>query len=437
MMARRKQTKDLDSSSFHDHPGHGRRSILVHLILAIRTKPNVFLALAFVVAASFFGVYTLNTHASTIRYAGARRHQRSAQEIFGYALVDPDDCGTDTERVINVFRWAKKHGAFIHPNITTKMFPIPGKPLLSRSLTFSLDLSDSKIKHHHVLGQVYNDTIQLHDAIGALAVFLLLESQNKSSFWRPYLCSLPKHVPLPMFYSKERRQQLKEQLPEDQRVKFDALVEARRDVVDLHYMQLLPVLFLKYPTLFSPEVFSYEKFAWAISIIMSRTWGKTYFDSALGPRGRNITVHTLAPAADMPNHDSSGLEANRDPRGRMTLNAQKNLSVGEQFFISYGSKCDAEFLAHYGFVPFNNSHKRCKGRVYSEGDPNMGGHDSNVTAWRKKWRKSLSLYHALVRKARREGKDALKNLLESSRVKSLQTAAQKISDFVEVIVDNG
>eukprot|EP00960_Hanusia_phi_P057030 763426-Hanusia_phi.AAC.3 len=229
-----------------------------------------------------------------------------------------------------------------------------------------------------------------------------------------------------MFYSKERRAKLKEQLPVEQRVKFDALVEARRDVVDLHYMQLLPVLFLKYPELFSPEVFSYEKFAWAVSIIMSRTWGKTYFDAALGAHGKNITVHTLAPAADMPNHDSSGLEANRDPRGRMTLNAQKNLSKGDQFFISYGSKCDAEFLAHYGFVPFNNSHRRCKGRVYSEGDSHMEAHDSNVTSWRKKWRKSLSFYHALVRKARREGKDALKDLLLSPRVKSLQTAAQKI-----------
>jgi len=38
-----------------------------------------------------------------------------------------------------------------------------------------------------------------------------------------------------------------------------------------------------------------------------------------------------------------------------------NASLGQQLFISYGPKCDAEFLAHYGFRPSGNTHVKCKG----------------------------------------------------------------------------
>ena len=38
-----------------------------------------------------------------------------------------------------------------------------------------------------------------------------------------------------------------------------------------------------------------------------------------------------------------------------------NASMGQQLFISYGPKCDAEFLAHYGFRPSGNTHVKCKG----------------------------------------------------------------------------
>ena len=37
--------------------------------------------------------------------------------------------------------------------------------------------------------------------LGGLALYLIREALNRTSFWRPYLCSLPKHVPLPVFYS--------------------------------------------------------------------------------------------------------------------------------------------------------------------------------------------------------------------------------------------
>ena len=48
--------------------------------------------------------------------------------------------------------------------------------------------------------------------IGGLAVLLLTEALNRSSIFREYLCSLPEHVPLPVFYSKQRLAEMRAML---------------------------------------------------------------------------------------------------------------------------------------------------------------------------------------------------------------------------------
>ena len=105
-------------------------------------------------------------------------------------------------------------------------------------------------------------------------------------------------------------ERMKSELPPNERGLIDGLVEARRDVIQLHvsqlasvavenqlhssidcfcrtrmqYMKVMPTLFLKYPELFHPKEFSYERFAWAVSIIMSRTWGRQISDPILNKR---------------------------------------------------------------------------------------------------------------------------------------------------------
>jgi len=95
----------------------------------------------------------------------------------------------------------------------------------------NLTLHVEKLGQHHLLAPVYQEVPQLHDDIGGLAVLLLTEALNKTSTYREYVCSLPEHVPLPVFYSKRRYAETRAALPEEQREKFDALVEARRDVI--------------------------------------------------------------------------------------------------------------------------------------------------------------------------------------------------------------
>jgi hypothetical protein len=96
-----------------------------------------------------------------------------------------------------------------------------------------------------------------------------------------------------------------------------------------------------------------QRFAWAVSIILSRTWGRkgrhvVSAEKGAGTRPTEGTQHALTPAADFPNHVNSAAEAGRDPRGTLVLKTLENASATQQLFISYGAKCDAEFLAHYG-----------------------------------------------------------------------------------------
>lgn len=87
---------------------------------------------------------------------------------------------------------------------------------------------------------------------------------------------------------------------------------------------------------------------------MSRTWGRKgrhvldQQEVAGNETAEGTHEHALTPAADLPNHVNSAGEAGRDPRGTLVLKTLENASAAQQLFISYGVKCDAEFLAHYG-----------------------------------------------------------------------------------------
>jgi len=282
----------------------------------------------------------------------------------------------------------------------------------------NLLLNLAAVRSDPVMGKVYNETNAMHDGLGGLAVYLMRESMNKSSFWRPYICSLPSYVPLPIFFSEKKLERVKrQQLPEEQWRNLDNLMESRRDTIELKFTSIMPALFRKYPDMFPIRDFSYPRFAWACSIIMSRTWGKRFQDEVLRNKTGNLTtqVQTLVPAADMPNHLPEAFQARTLPSGSLFLIAHRNLTKGDQVYISYGPKCDAEFLAHYGFVPFNNTRVKCKhgfgfGNVTLEGgsmltddgkNTSMSA-DERVREWRIKWRAHFAKFYKMLNRASKE-----------------------------------
>ena len=290
---------------------------------------------------------------------------------LGYAVVNPELCGNDEVRSQNVFDWVKVHGGWIHQNLSVGTFPLQDGTSheLLRGLVATgeiaglqdilripanLLLNLATVRNDSTFRPVYETTPEFHDGLAGLAVYLIHESLNSSSFWRPYLCSLPKAVPLPIFYSPQKLLSIYSQIQdkyEGGRAYLNKMLRAMQSLIDSKYKKLMPVLFKKYPELFNEVKYSRSRWAWAMSIILSRTWGRPFEDSILANHtGRNKSnIHTLVPAADMPNHDSLARPAQfRSENGNSLLVLQTNRRVrsGEQVLISYGSKCDLEFLVN-------------------------------------------------------------------------------------------
>ena len=62
--------------------------------------------------------------------------------------------------------------------------------------------------------------------------YLIHESLNRTSRWRPSLCSLPRHVPLPLFHSPARLAAAAAALPPEQRPVFEARLARARDAIE-------------------------------------------------------------------------------------------------------------------------------------------------------------------------------------------------------------
>lgn len=215
------------------------------------------------------------------------------------------------------------------------------------------------------------------------------------------------------------------------------MIEKARDVLEVHYVDVMPKLFTKFPDLFSPADFTYARWAWACSIIMSRTWGRKYSDDIMkNMTGENSSmIHTLVPAADMPNHGVGTFEARSAPDGTLVLKAFGNLSKGDHIMISYGKKCDAEFLANYGFVPFNNSLHACHDMWWNVSGSNASGSElaerkaaslatkHNQSEWRERWRGHFARFYSnlvkaqyLAEKDRYSFADSIKNATGPNKV---------------------
>ena len=90
------------------------------MTLKIELKSTRFLFLYMAVCFSLAFLFILNSSAGP------------TQDHVGYPVVDDEKCGTDEERVLNVFAWAKQHGAYINHRVSTGLFPIPGKNAILR-----------------------------------------------------------------------------------------------------------------------------------------------------------------------------------------------------------------------------------------------------------------------------------------------------------------
>jgi hypothetical protein len=146
-----------------------------------------------------------------------------------YPVADSGLCGTETKRARAVLAWASQRGAYVHRNITVAHLhqhprhlanntagrspPSAGPGELERGLVArghianftrvlivppALQLSVASLRGDGRLAQLVAASPVLRGGLSGLSFYLLHEAANASSHLRPYLCSLPRRVHLPI-----------------------------------------------------------------------------------------------------------------------------------------------------------------------------------------------------------------------------------------------
>lgn len=215
------------------------------------------------------------------------------------------------------------------------------------------------------LNQVLKDMPGL-DSYSILALMLLQErSKGVRSSMFPYVCSIPPSFSTPPYWG---RSSLKGRGAEWlSGTNLDLQNRRLRQVLARKFNAMLPLLSRKYPNLFPRATHSFRHYVWAMSAVYSRNWGITDRRNSTsswhavgsggqpqGAYGRHTNV--LVPLADLLNH-----HAPSDPKPcyldwlangtRIGMIAQRDYEVGQEVFSTYGTDCNARFLASYGFAP--------------------------------------------------------------------------------------
>lgn len=219
----------------------------------------------------------------------------------------------------------------------------------------SIQLSDPIFNNLHVplpkmdaVGTLYSKLT--YDALTALSsfqivsFFLVLESQRKDSYWRPFIDMLPEVNELglsPLVWTTKAdpdASKLSALLPRSARKHAESI--SARFEKDLEVVSLL---------LQGTDFFSVDRFLWAWMCINSRC---LYLEMPLG-KSTNDNF-TMAPYVDFLNHlsdDQCGIKI--DPSG-FHVYTSTAYQPGAELFFSYGPHSNEFLLCEYGFVLEDN-----------------------------------------------------------------------------------
>ncbi|XP_078696604.1 SET domain-containing protein 4-like isoform X1 [Branchiostoma floridae x Branchiostoma belcheri] len=179
-----------------------------------------------------------------------------------------------------------------------------------------------------------------------LSLFLLLEkNKGKSSFWHPYIRTLPNTFTTPVYFTETELSALSPSLQEKARDLKKELLHAFND--------LEPFVSSSLPELDS--MFTFDAFRWAWSVLKTRT---LYQEDCRSPylSNREPQTSTLVPMLDLINHSPSakarfGYNVNTSCYEVRVLEPYRK---HDQVFISYGFEENSELMLKFGFyVPRN------------------------------------------------------------------------------------
>ncbi|XP_004584591.2 actin-histidine N-methyltransferase [Ochotona princeps] len=210
-----------------------------------------------------------------------------------------------------------------------------------------------------VLGPLYSQD-RILQAMGniALAFHLLCERANPSSFWQPYIQTLPSEYDTPLYFDEDEVRHL-----QSTQAIHDVFSQYKNTARQYAYFYKVIQTHPQASKLPLKDSFTYEDYRWAVSSVMTRQ------NQIPTEDGSRVTL-ALIPLWDMCNHTNglitTGYNLEDD---RCECVALQDFRAGEQIYIFYGTRSNAEFVIHSGFFFDNNSHDRVKIKLgVSKGD---------------------------------------------------------------------
>ncbi|CAH8439365.1 unnamed protein product [Dicrocoelium dendriticum] len=98
------------------------------------------------------------------------------------------------------------------------------------------------------------------------------------------------------------------------------------------------------------SAFCFEDYRWAVSTVMTR-------NNSLPKIMSDVKERCLVPLWDMVNHKFGKITTHFDPKSEeLVFHAMETVTAGEQIFMDYGKRTNAELLLFSGFVPVKNPH---------------------------------------------------------------------------------
>ncbi|XP_055680235.1 actin-histidine N-methyltransferase [Lutzomyia longipalpis] len=188
-----------------------------------------------------------------------------------------------------------------------------------------------------------------------LAFWLLVEKLNPNSSWKPYLDILPEKYSTVMNFSVNEMQELKgsSAMPG---VLAQCKNIARQYAFIRKYIDNIKEDAFDATLLTLKERFSFDLYCWAVSTVMTR---QNLVPMDFTDKGETQTQMspTLIPLWDMANHAQGSITTVYNPETEcIESSLLRKCQRGEQIFIFYGPRSNADFLMHNGFVYAKNEH---------------------------------------------------------------------------------
>jgi len=325
-------------------------------------------------------------HGSSRFVVGNNDQEHAAPLLDPRGIAAP---GKAVEDECGVIAWLKKNGGRVHENLEIADMEVDlpgGVKITRRGLRAKGSLAQGEemvyvpencmmtnaTGRRSEIGWLFEEVDFLDDA-DILTLHLLYESRNPQSFFKPYICTMPKVAPQPMFFDAEQMASFKalhiKKAGEPavwkmflSEAKLQESIARQRNDFETRYASALKVVQEKFPKVFPKEKFTKEMFFWAYGMLSSRSFAWIVPGLAEG-------VYSMCPVADLPNRDRSkrfqqltsvigsghdGVYSNGDiaeDTSGLALETATPVPEGRELFANYGEDCSEHFILNYGFVP--------------------------------------------------------------------------------------